>query len=810
VPAPPAAPPPTRREPLVETLHGVEVADPYRWLEDATDPAVRTWVAAQRAVTEPVLAALAQRGALRDRLERLWSVPRRGVPWRRGGRWFQLRNDGTQDQDVLWSAAAPPDAPGVLPADPDWAVLLDPNRWSDDGTASLSGLAITDDGARLAYGRSEGGSDWVTWRVLDAGGVATGPLEHADAVPWSKFTGAAWLPGGRSFLYGAYDRPPPGEETTARTRDQRLQRHVVGSDAADDVVEHARPDEPEWGFQPHVAHGERWLVLTVWRGTDPTNRVHVAPLTPRVGPGEVEAGEVEAGEVAAGEVAAGEVAAGKAAIGEVLPLLDEADARYDVVGVLTAPGGRDELLVVTDLDAPSGRVLAIDLHDASRRREVVSASDERVGWARLIGGDTPEDPAWLVVDSLRHATSRLSVHDARTGAWSHDVDLPGLSTVTAVTGGRSDTSVHVGVSSFAASDAIWHHDLVTRATTCVTPSAVPEPTTAIVTEQVLVRHRDHTEDGRGEDHVDVPVFLVHRADVLPTGDVPTVLWGYGGFGIPVTPAFRPAWRAWVDAGGLLAVACLRGGGEYGRAWHDAGRGRNRPAVQADALAVAAWLTGDDRGGEVRASAGLPPRFDAPSRAADVAGVAVDDARAGVGGPDAVWSAPAHLGIEGRSNGGLLVGACITAEPTRFGSAVPEVGVLDLLRFHRFTIGWAWTSDYGSPDDPAAFPVLHELSPYHRALGASGSFPATLITTGDTDDRVVPAHSYKLAAALQAAQSGDAPVLLRVDVSAGHGAGKPVAMLLDERADVLAWHAHHLGLAPPDPPHAGSGDAGGGR
>jgi prolyl oligopeptidase len=333
------------------------------------------------------------------------------------------------------------------------------------------------------------------------------------------------------------------------------------------------------------------------------------------------------------------------------------------------------------------------------------------------------------------------------------------------------------VTSFAASDAVWHHDLVTRVTTLVMPSAVPAPDVPIVAEQVLVHHRDHLDDGRGADEVVVPVFLVHREDVTPTGAVPTVLWGYGGFDIPVTPAFRPAWRAWVDAGGLLAVACLRGGGEYGRTWHDAGRGANRPAVRADALAVAAWLTGDDRDGEVTATPALPPSQER-----------------GAAGPGAVWSAPQHLGVEGRSNGGLLVGTCITAEPGRFASAVPEVGVLDLLRFHRFTIGWAWTSDYGSPEDPDAFAVLHPLSPYHRVL-ASGpaSYPATLVTTGDTDDRVVPAHSYKFAAALQAAQAGPAPVLLRVDVSAGHGAGKPKAALLDERADVLAWHAHHLGL-----------------
>jgi prolyl oligopeptidase len=754
VPAPNAATadlPRTRRDEVVDVLHGVEVADPYRWLEDATDPEVRAWVDQQRAVTGPVLAGLPAREALRERLGTLWSVPRRGVPWRRGGRWFQLRNDGTQDQDVLWHA--PAGSPHALPGDELWTVLLDPNGWTGDGTASLSGLAVTDAGDRVAYGRSDGGSDWVTWRVLDVAG--DGEVTHHDeVVPWSKFTGAAWLPGGTAFLYGAYDRPPAGEEVTARTTDQRLQRHVVGEEATGDLVVHARPDEPEWGFQPHVAHGDRWLVLTVWRGTDPTTRIHVARL---------------------GHTSDG----GGPDAGEVTPLLDDGDARYDVVGVLRDPAGTDELLVATDLDAPLGRVLAIDLTDPARRRELVPESDERLGWAKLVGGDGPDDPAWLVLGTLRHATSRVAVHDARTGAWSHDVELPGLATVTAVTGGRTDRGIHLGVTSFSVADELWHHDLVARATVRVRASTVPAPEVPVVTEQVFVRHRDHLDDGRGRDEVAVPVFLVHREDVAPTGQVPTVLWGYGGFDIPVTPAFRPAWRAWVDAGGVLAVACLRGGGEYGRAWHDAGRHANRPAVQADALAVAAWLTGDDRGGEVRATAGA----------------SADGGDEAFGAPvDVVWSSPAHLGVEGRSNGGLLVGTCITAEPGRFASAVPEVGVLDLLRFHRFTIGWAWTSDYGSPDDADAFPVLQALSPYHRALASDAvAYPATLVTTGDTDDRVVPAHSYKFAAALQAAQAGPAPVLLRVDVAAGHGAGKPVAMLLDERADVLAWHAHHLGL-----------------
>ena len=328
-------------------------------------------------------------------------------------------------------------------------------------------------------------------------------------------------------------------------------------------------------------------------------------------------------------------------------------------------------------------------------------------------------------------------------------------------GGRRDTVLHVQVTGFTTPSAVVQHDLRSGTTRVLTPGTEGDAAGAagplaapVVVERVFVRSNE----------VAVPVFLVHREDVAPTGDVPTVLWGYGGFGISVGPSFRPAWRAWVAHGGLLAVACLRGGGEYGRAWHDDGRLDAKQHVFDDAIAVARWLTGE--------------------------GVATVDRAGGapVGGP--TWTRPASLGIEGRSNGGLLVGACVTQAPSLFGSAVPEVGVLDLLRFHRFTIGWAWTSDYGDPEDPTAFGWLREWSPLHHVTDGV-EYPATLVTTGDTDDRVVPSHSYKFAAALD--HAGATPLVLRVDRSAGHGAGKPRSQLLDERADVLAWHAHHLGL-----------------
>jgi len=735
--------PPTRRDDVVDELHGHRVTDPYRWLEaPAGDPELAAWVRNQAEVAAAHLDALPARASFRERLGELWNHPRRSTPWRRGDRWFQLANDGTQEQDVLWTAPAVTDAPRAdVPPTAVWAMLIDPTSWTEDNTAALTGLAVTDDGRRAAFARSDAGSDWMVWRIVDTG---SGRILD-DVVPWSKFSGAAWLADGSGFLYGAYDPPAEVDTHTAANRDQQVRLHVVGTDPTEDRLIHARPDQPEWGFHPSVSHDGAWLILTVTHGTHPTTRVHLAPI-------------------------------GQDGIGDVRPLLDQGDARYTPLGILD-----DELIVLTDRGAPLGRVIAIDLHDGARSRELVATGDDRLQDARIVGGATASHAAWIVTHSLHHATSRLQVHDGRSGARYGDVALPGPGTVTAVSGGRHDTATHLTVESFTGPAAVLRIDLDgagadevgatpvqegtaparTLPSTVVTAPSAPVADHLVV-EQVRVHH----------DGVAVPLFLIHRRDVTPDGAAPTVLWGYGGFDIAVTPMYRPGWRAWVDAGGVLAVACLRGGGEYGRDWHDDGRLARKEHVFDDALACAAWITGRRRD--------------------EVTATAVTDGTS----TDVVWSAPEHLGIEGRSNGGLLAAACLTRAPEAFGCVVPEVGVLDMVRFHRFTIGWAWTSDYGSPDDPDDLEVLLRYSPYHR-IRPGRSYPPTLITTGDTDDRVVPAHSYKFAAALQHAQAGDAPVLLRVDIAAGHGAGKPVSKLLDERADVLAFHARHLGLSARD-------------
>jgi prolyl oligopeptidase len=692
-----------RDDTVVEVRHGHRIADPYRWLEDTDAPETRTWIDAQNAVTEAHLATVPERAAIRDRIAALWDRPRRGVPFRRGTRWFQLRNTGLQDQDVLFVATGGPDAA----PDDGWDVLLDPNQRSTDGTVSLAGLALTDEGDRLAYALSAAGSDWMTWYVRE---VATGE-DLDDVVPWSKFSGAQWLPGGSGFVYGAYDPPGHGDEYAAVNTHQRLMLHRVGTATSQDEVVLATPDHPRWGFDARLTHDDRWLVIHVWEGTDPRNRVHLAAMDADGGIGAVEA------------------------------LIPDADASVRLVGAVG-----DRLWFHTDRDAPMGRLVSIDpadgdaAHDPARWREVLAEADERLESARIVGGHDRQDDAWLVTSHLRDASHVVTVHDLH-GRAVREVALPEPGTVASIGGGRRDRVLHYTFETLTRPTSVRRHDLATGDDEVVFTPALARGGAAadLVTEQVFVTHAG----------VSVPVFLVHRADVVPTGDVPTLLYGYGGFDISLTPMFRAPWRVWVERGGLFAVANLRGGGEYGRGWHDDGRLAHKQHVFDDAIAVAEWLTG------------------------------VGD-----------WTTSARLGIQGGSNGGLLVGACMTQRPELFGACVPEVGVLDLTRFHLFTIGWAWKSDYGDPDDAADLPRLLAYSPLHNLREAT-CYPPTLITTGDHDDRVVPGHSFKFAAELQRVQVCDAPALIRIDTSAGHGAGKPVSKQIDERADVVAFLTRHL-------------------
>jgi prolyl oligopeptidase len=709
---------------VVDDYHGTSVADPYRWLEDADALRTRAWIEAQQRVTASWMADAAGRDAIRARLTQVWDHPRRGAPWRRGARWFQLRNTGLQSQDVLWTM------PGAAA---EGEVLLDPNAWTDDGTAALTGLSVSLDGRWMAYARSDRGSDWMTWRVrdLDRGD------DRADVVEWSKFSAAAWAPDGSGFYYGAYDRPAPGDDYVEVNTDQRLCFHRIGDDQADDRVVYVRPDRPQWGYSPWVSHDGRWLVVTIWEGTDPRTRLYIADLRDGASGAASDDGAVAP--------ARGVVDPGAA---RVRPLLDDFDAEYACIGTR----GRT-LFVLTDRDAANRRIVAIDVDDPdpSRWREIVPAGDDAIEHAALIGDR-------LVIVRLHHASHRVATVDL-DGSASTDVELGGYGSVAGLTGLPGDPVAHLAWTTFTAPTRVLSVDVDTARTAEVFAptwpgSAAPadgpsggdaagERSDALVTTQVFVPSDDGTK---------VPMFLIHRADVDPQhGPAPTILYGYGGFGISLTPSFSVTRTVWVERGGVLAVANLRGGGEYGTSWHDAGRLANKQQVFDDAIACARWLVANG------------------------------------------WTTRGRLAIEGGSNGGLLVGACITQHPELFGAAVAHVGVFDMLRFHRFTIGWAWRSDYGDPDDAEQFATLYAYSPLHRVRPGI-SYPATLIVTGDHDDRVVPGHSFKFCATLQAAQAGDAPVLLRVETSAGHGAGKPTSKLIDEAADVLAFCDTVLGAA----------------
>ena len=563
---------------------------------------------------------------------------------------------------------------------------------------SLTALAVSEDGGKVAYALSEAGSDWRTWRVRD---VATGE-DEPDLLRWSKFSGAAWTYDGHGFFYGAVEQPAPGAELTEETRAPRILYHRLGTDQSVDRVEFAAADHPDWFPAAEVTPGGRYLVVTVARGTGTETALWVRDLTDPAG--------------------------------ELVELTAGFEAQ-DLVVAEIAEG----FLVLTDRGAARGRLVLARRRGPgaawagpSEWEEVLAETADTLTEAHLYGGR-------LVCHYLRDARSVIKVHDL-TGAPVREVQMPGMvSLVAGLSGrsveGRSDSpTILYQVVSFVQSGAVWSHDLDSGDSRLVSPSAARFDADGYVTEQVFVTSGDGTR---------VPVFLTRRAEQQPDGQARVLLYGYGGFSVPLTPTFSVTFAAWLDRGGVLAVANLRGGGEYGKAWHDAGRLDRKQNVFDDFAACARWLA------------------------------------------DSGWSTPDRIAISGGSNGGLLVGASITQHPELFGAAVAEVAVLDMFRFHLFTIGWAWKSDYGDPEEAEHFEWLRAYSPLHN-IAPGACYPPTLVMTGDHDDRVVPAHSYKFAAALQAAQGCDRPVLLRVSTSAGHGLGKPTSKLIDESTDRLAF------------------------
>ena len=672
---------------VVDDHFGELVADPFRSLEDPDAPTTIAWVEAENALTEEYLATVGSRPEIAARLEQLWDYPRVGVPFERGGRFFQFRNSGLQNQPVLY-VMEEPDAPGVA--------LLDPNELSPDGTVAITAVEVTDDGSLLAYATSAHGSDWMTWRVRE---VAT-RLDREDVLEWSKFSGAAWRLDGEGFFYGAPERPEGGDEYVAELRGLAIRYHRLGTPQSVDEVVYAAPEEPEWLPHAVITEDGRYLVVAVSRGTFPESRIFVRDL--------------EAGED--GFLALVPTFAAKAAV------IANRDREFFL---LTDDGAERQQVVAVDLDRP----------DKITWRVVVPEAEDTLLEVHEFGGR-------MLCHYLHDAYSRCTVHDF-DGSLIHEVPLPGIGTMSSIAGRRDDPVVRFEWTSFNEPGALFEHDLERATTTRLRASAAAIDPDDFEIEQVFVASDDGTP---------VPMFLTRRRDLVPDGEAPVLLTGYGGFDIPLTPAFS-LWRlVFVERGGILAVANLRGGGEYGRRWHDTGRLALKQNVFDDFAACARHL----------AASG--------------------------------WSRPGRIAINGGSNGGLLVGACLTQHPELYGAAVPEVGVLDMLRFHKFTIGWAWTSDFGDPDDPEQYGWVRAYSPLHNIV-AGTAYPATLVVTGDHDDRVVPGHSLKFAATLQEAQGGDAPILIRIETSGGHGAGKPTAKVIAERSDVLAFLESTIGRSP---------------
>jgi prolyl oligopeptidase len=699
--------PATPRASQVDTYFGQSVPDPWRWLESLDAPAVREWVTAQNRVSQPYLEAIPARGPIRARLTQLWNYERWGaslqggnswvVPVREGGRYFYLKSDGLQDQAILYVADRI-DGPAQ--------VLLDPNRLSADRTVALADFEIGPGGRHVAYATSDGGSDWKTWRIRD---VATG-RDLPEELGLTKFTPVAWTADGRGFHYSRY--PAAADGRGDDTKQVSIWYHALGTPQAADRFVYAITDHPSRNPYPHATDDGRYLVIEVSDGYA-TNGWRYLELGSDGAPAAAAPANVEA-----------------------VRLLDRWDALYDFLG----NRGRT-FYFRTNLDAPNGRIVAIDPDRAApaQWRTLVPESEDAIEDADFVGGR-------FVVSYLRDAHSAVRVYGL-DGTARGEVALPGVGQVSGFDGRDADDAAFFSYTDFLTPRTLYRYDLgANRVDLVHRPSVALDPK-KYVTEQVFYRSKDGTR---------VPMFVTHRRDLPRNGAQPTLLYGYGGFNVPMLPGFSVPVATWLEMGGVYAVANLRGGSEYGRAWHKAGTKANRQNVFDDFAAAAEWLVAN--------------RYTRRDR----------------------------LAILGRSNGGLLVGATITQRPELFAAALPAVGVLDMLRYQTASMNARqWSSDFGLAEDPDEYRVLRAYSPVHN-VREGVCYPATLITTAERDDRVVPWHSYKFAAALQAAQQRvpgcTSPVLLRVETRAGHGAGKPTWMQIEDYADQWAFLARHLDMS----------------
>jgi prolyl oligopeptidase len=721
--------PQTARGNQVDDYHGTKVADPYRWLEDTDSPATKAWVQAQNRLTFGYLASIPEREVIRNRLTQVWNYPKYSAPTKIGNRLFYFENSGLLNQSILFVRE------GSQPA----RVLLDPNTLSANGTVALSVTEESPSGRYLAYAVSASGSDWQEFRVRD---VETG-RDTKDTLKFVKFSGISWTKDNKGFFYSGYGAPVSGNALTAVNRNQRVYYHTLGTPQSADPIVFDRADETGWLFDAVVTDDGQFAVITIYEGSSPQTRIYYVylgnPKRPRIN-------------------------------APVVRLIDKADAEYEFVHNMG-----DYFFVRTNLGAPRGRLVQIDINNSHPSRWVTvipegkdaltsvkvagehfvthylqdAHSSLRVyGMPRLTdprrnrgtsgpGGRLPAQ----IGDRARPASDDRREQSAPGYPFVGEIALPGVGTVGTISAKPNDNEMFFTYVSYLSPTAVYRHD-VKRGTTEVFKSAtLPIDATQFETRQVFYQSKDGTR---------VPMFITMKKGIALDGTNPTILYGYGGFNVAESPSFSAANLVWMEMGGIYAVANLRGGSEYGKEWHEAGTLGRKQNVFDDFIAAAEYLIREK------------------------------------------YTSTPKLAISGGSNGGLLVGAVLNQRPELFGAALPAVGVMDMLRFQKFTIGWAWTGDYGSSDDPKQFEFLRAYSPLHN-IRQGASYPATLITTADHDDRVVPGHSFKYAATLQAAQRGPAPTLIRISTDAGHGAGKPTTKQIEEAADKFAFLVRNLGV-----------------
>lgn len=672
--------PPTPRQPILEDYHGVTIADPYRWLEDEATPETQAWITAQNALTAAHLDAIPARDRLAERLTALYNFERFGTPEEEGGRYFYSRNDGLQNQSVLYVAEALDDTPRVL---------IDPNTLTADGTQALAGYHPSPDGRYLAFSISDGGSDWSDWFVLD---INTGERLD-DHITNTKFSGVAWDRDSSGFYYSRYPIRYDGEPDDQASL--ILYHHTLGQPQAVDPRVY-QAEDPTHNAYASVTEDGKFLMIFHQKGYL-ANAVYAQRLDTTDAP--------------------------------VTTIFDAWDARYDFLGNVG-----ETLFFATTKDAPNQRIIAVGAPNPGRIREVIPEAAEPIQGVSLVGRH-------LIVQYLADAKSLVKVFDL-AGQPVRTVDLPGIGTASGFSGHPDRPETFYSFSGFTQPGAIYRYDVATGESTLFRQPEIDLDLDAFETEQVFYPSKDGTQ---------VPMFLVYKKGLERNGNNPTLLYGYGGFNISNTPRFSVSRLVWVEMGGVYAVANLRGGGEYGEDWHLAGTKAQKQNVFDDFIAAAEFLI--DQG----------------------------------------YTSTPRLAIEGGSNGGLLVGACMTQRPDLFGACVPHVGVMDMLRYHlQSANARQWSDDFGIAENAEDFRYLWDYSPYHN-LRDGVAYPPTLVTTAEGDDRVSPWHSYKFAAMLQHAHAGDNPVLIRIESRAGHGGGKPLAKAIQETADVYAFLMKHLGM-----------------